>query len=166
MAIIFKATVVPPFRNVSGAFAKANKQLIEVQRSGLRTLGELWYEQVQKEAPVGRTGKFRTSHSWRTFETSQGIQLRTYAPQPLATWITKGTKPHLIVARKAKALRFLWENGPRSSKKFTAYHFYTWVWHPGTKPNDYLGRVHRAWMPFAREELNKMGRKVIMELKV
>lgn len=165
MPIIFKATVTPPYRNIRGMFEKANKAMIEQQRESMRTLGEIWLESVRSEAPIGKTGKFRAAHSFKTFETSKGMQLRTYAPQPLATWITKGTRPHLIVARNKKALRFLWPNGPRSNRRFTAYHFYVWVWHPGTKPNDYLGRVHRVFVPFMREELAKMGRKFILELK-
>lgn len=166
MPIIFKATVFPPLRNVAGQFAKATEALRQQQRDSMAVLGQLWKEEILKEAPRGKTGKFREAHAYRVFDRGGRVELRTYAPQPLATWIIKGTRPHLIVARKAKALRFLWENGPRSNKRFTAYHFYVWVWHPGTKPNNYLERAHRTWMPFAREELSRMGRKFVTELKI
>lgn len=165
MSIIFKATVQPPFRNIQGRFVAANKAMLEQQRESMKVLGKLWLEEVQREAPQGKTGKLRSGHSFKTFETGGKVQLRTYAPQPIATWITKGTKAHLIVARRARALAFEWPGGPRSTKRNTRMHFYKWVWHPGTKANDYLGRVHRVWMPFAQDELKKMGRTFVVELK-
>lgn len=164
MPIYFKATVNPPFRDILGRFQRANQALLEQQRDSMRVLGQIWLEEVRREAPEGKTGKLRSGHSFKTTQTGGRVELRTYAPQPIATWIIKGTKPHLIVARNAKALAFEWANGPRSTRRNSRMHFYAWVWHPGTKPNDYLGRVHRVWMPFAKEELAKMGRTFTAEL--
>lgn len=44
--------------------------------------------------------------------------------------IPPGTRPHLIRAKRAKALRFYWEKGPRGP----GIYFFRKVMHPGYKP--------------------------------
>ena len=44
--------------------------------------------------------------------------------------VPPGTRPHLIRAKRAKALRFYWEKGPRGP----GIYFFRQVMHPGYKP--------------------------------
>lgn len=49
-----------------------------------------------------------------------------------ARWVEYGTKPHIIRAKRAKALRFE-QNG--------TVRFAKWVKHPGTKPRPFMQRA-------------------------
>ena len=51
------------------------------------------------------------------------------SPLDYAAATDTGSKPHRIVARRARALRFFWERGPRGP----GVYFYRSVHHPGTK---------------------------------
>jgi len=49
-----------------------------------------------------------------------------------AIFIERGTRPHEIVARRARALRFVWRG---------SVVFFRRVLHPGTRPNPFIART-------------------------
>ena len=97
-----------------------------------------WAESV---APTA-TGIMRARAPFRTGKTRQGISSRIesepgskqvviYGTASYLPFILGGTRPHQIVARNAKALRWIANSGHGSAVFARA------VQHPGTKPNDF-----------------------------
>lgn len=158
--VVFSITSKPPFRNVKGAFTKAEQNLLKEKRELMRSEGSRMTELAKEEAPKGKTGKFAAGIRWQSFQAANDVGFKVTTPQPLGRWILEGTKPHIIRAH-GKALKFLWEGGPRSSGEFTAYHFYAYVHHPGTKPNPFMSRAYRRWLPGARTGLNRISRNYV-----
>lgn len=160
--VSFQIKMVPTFRGIGGRWETGSKELLNSKRDMVRGLGSQMQDYARQEAPKGRTGKFSENISFRTYikgKNETGFTISMI--QPLGRWIMEGTAPHAIVARNAKALRFLWERGPRSSGTFTAYHFYVSVWNPGTKPNPFMDRAYRRWLPGARADLRKISRDFV-----
>ncbi len=160
---VLKVRANPNFQQINRRFKAAQEKMEKQKHETMRNLGRQWVDFARSEAPEGRTGRFRQSIFYRTFQRGKVIEMRTYVEQPLGTWIKRGTKPHVIMARNARVLRFLWENGPRSSSNFTAFHFYPRVNHPGTKENPYHERATRRWRPGAIVALRKIGKTFTTE---
>lgn len=76
--------------------------------------------------------------------------------QSLALWITSGTRPHTITGNPY--LAFFWEKVGR----FVIVHS---VNHPGTKPNDYMGRMFRRWRPHAERNIRRLGEDWIKDIE-
>jgi hypothetical protein len=91
-------------------------------------------------------------------------------PQPLGTFIVRGTKPHIIRAKHAKALYFFWGKvgaftivpksggfkthwGADGKLRIGKGH----VNHPGTKPNDFIERGHDKWWVSARRKFAQIA---------
>lgn len=70
---------------------------------------------------------------------------------PYALWVHDGTRPHLILPRAKKALRWV-KNG-----KFV---FAKKVWHPGTKPDPFLYEAGEAAAP----EINMIFARALDDL--
>lgn len=85
---------------------------------------------AQQEAP-GRMGNFV---SWRIEDGPRGLQGVIRCDHTKTRLVLDGTRPHLIRPRRAKALHFFVDG----SEVFT-----TLVHHPGTRPNNFLGRALR-----------------------
>ncbi len=164
----FQVITRPGFQQVGYKFRAAIQKTQDQRRESMRVLGRALVAALQQEAPKSQRGQhsgtFAKGHSFKTSEHGQIIELRVYVPKPLGDWIRFGTQAHAIAARYARALRFLWEGGPRSDNSFTAYHFYKRVWHPGTKPNRYDLRAFQKWRPQAIVELRKMGRAFVINM--
>lgn len=163
MPILISVKINPGFQQIGRKARAAHKKMMDQKRESMRLLGRALVIDLQKEAPKGKTGKFAKGHSYKTFEVGDKIEMRAYIPKPIGDWIRFGTKPHAIVA-KGRALKFLWEKGPKSNSEFTAFHFYKRVWHPGTKPNRYDIRAKAKWQPKAIVELRKMARVFVITL--
>lgn len=86
---------------------------------------------ARREAP-GRMGDYI---SWKVSEGPRGLQGVIVCDHHAVRWVLDGTRPHLIRPRRAKVLRF--EVGGRVV-------YTNLVRHPGTKPNNFLGRALRA----------------------
>jgi hypothetical protein len=76
-----------------------------------------------------KTGQLRASIHMRHMRDTRGQYLKIGSSVPHAYMHHEGTKPHLIMPRKRRTLRFF-------SKGFMVYA--QLVRHPGTKPNRYL----------------------------
>ncbi|MDN3056844.1 hypothetical protein PH213_20280 [Streptomyces sp. SRF1] len=85
---------------------------------------------AEREAP-GSMGRYI---SWKVVEGPRGLQGLIVCDHPAVHYVLNGTRPHLIRPRRAKALRF--KLGGRVV-------FAKLVRHPGTKPNDFLGKALR-----------------------
>ncbi|MGC0418412.1 hypothetical protein [Embleya sp. AB8] len=72
--------------------------------------------------------------SWKTMEGPGGLQGVVLCDHPATLYVLNGTRPHIIRPRRAKALRFA--VGGRIV-------FAQVVHHPGTRPNNFLGRALR-----------------------
>ncbi|MEU8870435.1 hypothetical protein AB0D24_04580 [Streptomyces javensis] len=83
---------------------------------------------AEREAP-GSMGHYI---SWKVGEGPRGLQGVIVCDHPAVHYVLNGTRPHLIRPRHAKALRF--EVGGRVV-------YAKLVRHPGTRPNDFLGRA-------------------------
>jgi hypothetical protein len=150
----FEVTSSPTFRDMEGRFTKASDELLEARRDELRQLGQKFVQVMRSEAPAGKTGAFRRSIVFRTFESGDELSMRTYSAQPLGTWIVEGTRRHPITATNARALYFFWPKVgmftvvPKrggfkthvSGGKYIVGKGY--VDHPGTKANDYVSRAY------------------------
>lgn len=168
MAGTFEITANPTFKDLAGRFAKAEKELLDARRDEMRELGKRFVILLREEAPQGKTGKFRQSISYKTFQEGEALTMRTYHARPLGDWIIGGTKPHKIEATKAGALYFFWPKVgawtvvPKKGRGFTGMSggkFWIgkgYVNHPGTKPNDYASRAYEK----GKDDINTSMRKI------
>lgn len=156
---VFTIQTRPPLRDVKGRFSKANRELLELRRGLVRKQGRRMKDLAVEEAP-SRTGEFRRAIRWRSFIKGGDVGFTVTAPQPLATYIIRGTRAHPIVARNAKMLAFPWPDGPKNhpayDPKSGLFFFYS-VNHPGTKRNPFISQAYRRWLPGARSDLRKMA---------
>lgn len=113
-----------------GAIARALRLRNGVVARRLAARTERTARFAEQEAP-GRMGNFV---SWRIDDGPRGLQGVITCDHPATRFVLDGTRPHIIRPRRKKALRF--EIGGR--EVFAAV-----VHHPGTKPNNFLGRALR-----------------------
>jgi hypothetical protein len=85
---------------------------------------------AEAEAP-GSMGDFVR---WRVEEGPGGLQGVITCDHPAVIFVLKGTRPHLIRPRRAKALRFEVDGTTVFAKL---------VRHPGTRANDFMARALR-----------------------
>jgi len=133
-----KLEAKPTFREWDGRFTKASEELLKSRMPIVSEIGKVLLQAAQQEAPGE---KYPLSLKYKTFrEGAQSVGVRIIGPQPLTTFIIEGTKPHAIVARRARVLAFHWEKGSRGAGMY----FFPRVWHPGTKPNPFHLRAMEA----------------------
>ncbi len=100
---------------VDGQFRKLTVDLTDI--------AQRW---VQTEAPR-KTGKLKAATQKNTYGT-RGLVWLSKSIAPYWVYVIEGTKPHVIRARYAKALK-------------TPYGIFKSVKHPGTKANPYVDRA-------------------------
>jgi len=149
----------PTFRNLNGRYVKAHKALLEERRTKVRSMARRFVELAQEEAPEGETGKFKESIRWRSYTSSDSVGFTVTSKQPLGTFILKGTKAHEIWPKNAKCLHFYW---PKANPP--GYVCFGMVNHPGTKPNKFIGRAYKRWLPGARADLREISTAFVREL--
>ncbi len=73
-------------------------------------------------------------------ESATGLSITIICQHPAAVWVHNGTQPHVIQAKNASTLAFVWAKGPFGTKGMggTGKHFYFSVNHPGYKGNPFL----------------------------
>lgn len=119
-----------PLRAIKSGISPKMRDLVEEQAR--RTL-ELAYQ----EAPVSDNDTEQGQHLrdtlfMRAAPGSGRTEFIVGTTSLIAVFVTKGTRPHIIVPKRATALRFT-ING---QEVFTRM-----VNHPGTPPNDFMGRA-------------------------
>lgn len=176
MSDTFSITASPSFKDIAGRFARAEKILLDARRDEMRELGKRFVVLLKDEAPRGKTGKFRQSIIYRTYQDGSDLTLRTYHAQPLGTWIIGGTEPHKIQANSAGALYFFWPKIGKFVVVPKAGGFKThvrgdelwvgkgFVTHPGTKPNDYASRAFERGKDDINASMRKITNRYVMAL--
>jgi hypothetical protein len=91
-------------------------------------------ERVAARARELAPGTMADHITTRVEDTGQGLAAYVISEHLATQYVIYGTRPHIIRPRRARALRF--RVGGR-----TVYAAY--VHHPGTRPNDFLGRALR-----------------------
>ena len=165
----FTVTSSPSFRGKLGRYEKANKELVEGKRDMMRDLGRRMVVLMKDEAPQGKTGKFKAGIRFRTHASGDTVGFKVTVPEPLHTFIVKGTKPHKIMAKRAGALYFFFgkigmftvvpkgggfKTHVRGGKLWVGKGY---VSHPGTKANDYQERALNRFAPEYKAGLNRIS---------
>jgi hypothetical protein len=141
----FTITSDPTTRELVRRVIAANDGIERDRRAMLKGQGRRFVSFAQDEAPK-RTGVFASKIFYRTFSRGDVEELNVFTPQPLGKWITEGTRPHVIRAKRARFLRFYW---PKVGRVV----YFKSVNHPGTKANPFMSRAYRRWLPGARADL-------------
>lgn len=163
----FKLDIRPPYRDVRGRFEKAEAAMKGAKRDVLKKQGGRFERLMRREAPGKKLpNKLNVQYFFRG--THMGFEV--HGPMPLTRFIQRGTKPHIIRAKNASALRFFWPKVnattfvPKGGGFPTHMRADNTFWigkgyvnHPGTKPNKFIGRAFRRWLPGARRDLKKIS---------
>jgi hypothetical protein len=110
---------------------------------------------LQRAAPVGQSadgsylgGRLRQSIRYQRKTTGGGVQVQFISGVPYAQYVIDGTKPHVIRANAARALRIPLRGG--------GVIFRAQVYHPGTQPNPFPRRVLVEMEPFVQRTLRDL----------
>lgn len=106
----------------------------------MRKLGRSITRTARRRVNV-RTGHLRSTIGDRTARTGPVVVTEVFSTARYSRYVHDGTRPHAIVPRRARALRF--EVGGRVV-------FAHRVWHPGYRGNPYLGSSVRDEMAKAK----------------
>lgn len=147
------------YRDTMGRFARRTDELEIGLRDTVRAETRALWRAVQFYAPV-KSGKFRAGLRYRTDAHGDGRVTGTiYASGPhafLLPMLAGGTKPHPIVAKPGKTLRFFWDHGPRGP----GIYYYKSVMHPGTMPDPFISIALGSREPHLEYNLLKLARRV------
>ena len=94
-------------RDLRGRFVKATAYVERRLDDSVHTLGKRWVELAQEQAPK-RTGAFAEDIGYYIIKDEKGVGFVGTLPDPLGSYITEGTPPHTIRARRSGALHFFW----------------------------------------------------------
>lgn len=144
------------FRDVLGRFAKAQKEVVGINRELVREAGRLYIRSLRDEAPVGETRRLRDSFSFKTFERPTGLDLRVYSSDPNIQYVIKETAPHEIAG--GPYLAFFWSKvgQPVVLRR---------VMHPGTKANPFHERAYTKVEGKFATLVNKAGSRFLLVFK-
>lgn len=100
----------------------------EALRPRIQALGRRITANAKQRVPVD-TGTLRRTIGFRTLARGGQVELSLFATAEHASWVHDGTRPHMIVPRRARVLRF--QAGGREV-------FAMRVRHPGTRPRPFM----------------------------
>lgn len=148
----FDFSVTPTFRDLAGRFTRATAELLEGRREMMRGLARRFVEYAEEEAPGGKGHTVANQIGYETFVNGDALGFKTKLG-PIAKWHVSGTgrygpRGQDIVPVSARALHFF-VNGKEVFAKRVR----------GIRPNKFMGRAYRRWLPGARPELAKLGKK-------
>ena len=96
----------PSLNRLRRRLQEAPRIVREEMRAGMETAGEILRDEVQARTPVD-TGRLRKSVSVNITGGGAFMQVTVGSDVEYARWVEEGTRPHVIVPRRARALRFL-----------------------------------------------------------
>jgi hypothetical protein len=148
----FELEVRPTFREIGGRFVKATRELLKGRREMMREQGRRFVELAGEEAPGGAGRTVAKQIGFETFVSGDAIGFRTRLGQ-IAKWHVSGTGRYGPRGRdirpvKARALHFF-SGGTEVFARSVR----------GVRPNKFIGRAYRRWLPSARPALATMARK-------
>ena len=138
------------WQEIQALSRNAPRRVQDVVRGWTKDVAKDEAKYIRYAAP-SKTGRFRSTIEPYARATVVGVEFKPYPRlgYKLVGWIREGTPPHIIRARRAKALHFIWKGKER---------FFRLVHHPGTKPNDFVLKGARKFekrLPFWLDELGK-----------
>lgn len=141
------------FKELQATFLNAPRRVADLGREWARDVAADEAKYIRRAAP-SKTGKFRRTIQPYSRAFIIGVKFEPYGRLglKLKDWIIRGTRPHIIRARRAKALRFYWRR---------AWRFYKWVRHPGVKPNPFIERGAKAFSPRVQFWLRELERRIV-----
>ena len=153
------------FRNALGRFATRQRLLQVEKREMVREVSRDYVRILREESPKD-TEVYANGIAYRTDDRGNITTGTVYVRGEhafLTDIILNGSKPHVIptggaAAQLAKGypLRFFWQKGPQGPG---VYRFWK-VNHPGTRPNDFVGRANARMARPAQERLNRVSSRV------
>ena len=144
------------FKELQATFRNAPRKIQDLGRAWAQDVAADEVKYIRKAAPT-KTGKFRTTIQPYARAFIVGVQFSSYPKlgYKLKDWIIRGTRPHIIRARRASALRFTWRGRVR---------FFKWVQHPGTKPNDFVTKGAKAFNSRVQHWVRELERRIVKVL--
>lgn len=128
----------------------AARQVQPILKRSLNAIGRRGVMLLRNFAPH-RTGALARSIHYSITGPDSRLRIHFFARVPYNIFVVGGTRPHLIAARNAKALRFVVGGRVVFAKS---------VQHPGTKPNRYPDRARRPFLTDARGIINTATREI------
>ena len=128
---------------------KAGHRAKPLLRRALKAIGRRGVTLLRNFAPHD-TGKLARSIHY-SVTGADNLRVHLFDRVPYGKFVISGTRPHLIEARNAKALRFTVGGRVVFAKS---------VQHPGTKPNPYPKRAARPFQRDARGIIATMSREI------
>jgi hypothetical protein len=144
------------FRELQATFRDAPRKIQAIGRDWAHDVSVDETKYIVRAAP-NKTGKFRKTIKPYSRAFIVGIEFLPYGKlgTKLAKWIIGGTRPHIIRAKRANALRFMVRGKVRFAK---------FVHHPGTSPNDFVQKGAKAFNPRVRYWLNDLEKRIVKAL--
>lgn len=82
------------------------------------------------------TGRMRATERYAATGFADGVRMEFRAYTNYSEWVIGGARPHIIEAKSARALRWMWYGHAPGAIAFAKR-----VHHPGNKPNDFPKEV-------------------------
>lgn len=135
---------VEGLRRSRGAFSRAFLREVD---DAMDSAGELAVQHVRKHSSFKRrsaTGSLKDATEYKLVRLKNGRVTKIRSKKRTAHWLEYGTRPHIIRARRKKALRFVQNGRVRFAKQ---------VQHPGTRPTKFLYNATDAAFRYAGHAL-------------
>lgn len=156
----FDARMEPPVDELVARFKGAGRILNQQQAQRMNVLGNRLLGLIRDGAPHA-TGKYASRITLTTHRSGDSYNVEIRAPEPLTTWLTRGTRAHEIRPKgPGYPLRFYWAKGPKGPG---VYHFMR-VWHPGTRGKPFIASAYRQWKPEAEAEMRSLVKSYVRSL--
>jgi hypothetical protein len=131
---------------------------LESLRASAANMASRVTEAIRPHAPVSKSpgrsgGGLRDSLTPKAEEIEGGVSLQTTSDKEYAQYVIKGTQPHPIDARTARALTF-WVDGDHLV-------FAQHVNHPGTQPNPFPREAGAEIREIVRAEVGAAVRGIL-----
>ena len=110
---MIRVTIKPPLRDKRGRFQRMETETLAIARRETQAMGRMLRDAVREAVP-GSGGLARHVH-FRTYAAMTRVVLEIYGdpkepyPKAVFDYIRKGTRPHIIAARRARVLAFFWD---------------------------------------------------------
>lgn len=119
-------------------------ELVKVSRRRVEKADAAMTNDLKRTAPVGETAELRRKTGVEIVSASSNrIVSAAVIDVDYGEWVVQGTRPHVIRAKHARALRFHWP-------KAGGVVFFAKVQHPGTEPNPFFSQVIGRWADYLR----------------
>ena len=130
------------------------EQVIEFASAVAEAAAEAFLADADAAAPE-RSGELKRSRYGPTlsFVRENVIRATCGYSAPQAEWTDQGTRSHPIVARRAKSLRFFWDNGPDGP----GWYNFPAVNHPGFEGSGWFTDLVVNWEDYVQSAVEEGG---------